>query len=99
MWNPVWPGVPADDVPITSVTNGIHTRTWINQDLEALLGDANPADFSRIAALPDAQLWKIRTDARERMITYVPHPRPSAGRDESPCAGDGFWIVCLIRMS
>lgn len=71
MWNPVWPGVPADDVPITSVTNGIHTRTWVSPEIESLLGEANSPDFSRVAALPDSELWSIRTAARERMITYV----------------------------
>ena len=71
MWNLVWPGVPAEDVPITSVTNGIHTRTWVNPDLVALMGDTNPPDFNHIAALPDSRLWEIRSSARQRMITYV----------------------------
>lgn len=71
MWNPVWPGVPADDVPITSVTNGIHTRTWLNPDFDSVLGDSNPPDFSKLAALPDAELWRLKTAARERLVTYV----------------------------
>src|SRR5258708_3756519 len=28
LWKDVWEDVPEDEVPITSVTNGIHTKTW-----------------------------------------------------------------------
>ena len=28
IWAEVWAGVPVQEVPITSVTNGIHTKTW-----------------------------------------------------------------------
>ena len=30
------------EVPITSVTNGVHQRTWISGELEELLGDTDP---------------------------------------------------------
>ena len=33
MWHNVWPAVPADEVPIKHVTNGIHVRTWLAQDM------------------------------------------------------------------
>src|SRR5438045_9546090 len=29
LWKDVWTGVPAHEVPITHVTNGIHTKTWL----------------------------------------------------------------------
>ena len=28
MFAGIWPGVPVDEVPICSVTNGVHARTW-----------------------------------------------------------------------
>src|SRR5207247_2103729 len=36
MWQVVWPEVPEDQVPITSVTNGVHAPTWIGQELSLL---------------------------------------------------------------
>jgi len=33
MWHNVWPSVPTDEVPIKHVTNGIHVRTWLAQDV------------------------------------------------------------------
>ena len=70
MWNPVWPGVPAQDVPITSVTNGVHTRTWVSPEINELLGTGEP-DFARVAALGDAELWQLRNTARARMVAYA----------------------------
>ena len=29
MWNFLWPDLPEDDVPITHITNGVHTGTWL----------------------------------------------------------------------
>ena len=36
MWREVWPELDVDDVPITSVTNGVHIPTWISSDLRQL---------------------------------------------------------------
>jgi len=53
MWAGLWPGVPADDLPITSVTNGVHVRGWLSHDMaglfDAYLGPhwiSHPADQS-----------------------------------------------------
>ena len=36
MWQAHWPEIPVDEIPIKSVTNGIHVRSWINSDIERL---------------------------------------------------------------
>jgi len=36
IWGSLWPGVPVDEVPITSVTNGIHLKAWISEELDSL---------------------------------------------------------------
>jgi len=28
-----WPGVPEDEVPITHITNGVHARSWISEEI------------------------------------------------------------------
>src|SRR5690606_21607652 len=33
MWQPLWPHLPVDEVPIDYVTNGIHVPTWIDRRL------------------------------------------------------------------
>src|SRR5262249_5279525 len=35
-WNAVWPGIPEGEVPIGSITNGVHFPTWVHKEVGAL---------------------------------------------------------------
>ncbi|MBN1436926.1 MAG: alpha-glucan family phosphorylase [Sedimentisphaerales bacterium] len=81
MCQPVWPGVPVQDIPVTSVTNGVHVRSWISRDMTELLdrylGPAwaerpnNKAVFDRIDQIPDEELWRTHERRRERLVAYA----------------------------
>ena len=81
MWSPMWPGVDIQDVPITSVTNGIHTRTWLGAGMQALLDGyleagwleniAEPKTWACVDEIPDGLLWQARQQARASLVTYV----------------------------
>lgn len=81
MWRGIWPGVPEDEVPITSVTNGIHVPSWISLDMAGLydryLGprwSAHPADrtiWDRVDEIPDEELWRTHERRRERLVAVV----------------------------
>jgi len=75
MWAPLWPDRPVKEVPIGHVTNGVHARTWLSPELQALL-DANgvrpaeaPADqhWERALGLADEDLWRVHR-ARKRAL-------------------------------
>jgi len=70
MWHGLWPEKRVDQVPITSVTNGVHQRTWISGELEVLLGDTDP-QFERARELPAEDLWAARRRGKERLLRYV----------------------------
>jgi len=81
MWARTWPGVPAHEVPVTSVTNGIHTPSWISRDLASLydryVGPEwvsradDPAVWGRIDEIPDTELWRTHERRRERMVNFA----------------------------
>ncbi len=81
MWQRVWPEVPVERVPITSVTNGIHTATWMAEPMQSLLdlhlGEdwrerlADPAFWSRMHEVPDEQLWEVRCALRARLVQFA----------------------------
>ncbi len=81
MWAGLWPGVPVDDLPITSVTNGVHVRGWISHDMaglfDAYLGPrwiSHPVDQSvweRVDQIPDAELWRTHERRRERLVAFA----------------------------
>jgi starch phosphorylase len=81
MWHNLWPGVPANDVPIKSVTNGIHVRTWLSPDiaftLDRYLGDNwmnDPVDqtvWEGVSQIPDEELWRAHERCRERLVGWA----------------------------
>jgi starch phosphorylase len=70
MWHGIWPEKRVDQVPITSVTNGVHQRTWISPELEVLLGDTDP-QFERARELAAADLWAAHRSAKDRLLRFV----------------------------
>ena len=79
MFGKLWPGVPAEEAPITSVTNGVHARTWVSQDLNEVLErrvlpewpEAGEERWSHLADAPADELWRIRNQGRERLVTFI----------------------------
>ena len=87
MWHALWPDRPVDQVPITSITNGVHGRTWISDELEDLLGQVAP-DFARaLRALRRAALVAPHRAAKLRMLEFVARTR-GAHRPRSGGADD-----------
>jgi len=70
MWHGLWPGRRVDRVPITSVTNGVHQRTWVSGELETLLGDTDP-QFERARGLTAEDLWAAHVGAKRRLLEFL----------------------------
>jgi starch phosphorylase len=92
MFAGLWPEVPVDEVPIGSVTNGVHAPTWISPELDDLLTrrvlpewDGAPAsEWARIAEVGDDELWRALQQGRDRLVAFV------RGRLRSSRLAQGF---------
>ncbi len=81
LWAGVWPGMPVHEVPLGSITNGIHTRTWISNDLAELYDrylspgwHEKPADmqvWQAVKDIPDTELWRTHARRRERLVAFA----------------------------
>jgi glycogen phosphorylase len=79
MFQPLWPGAMVDEVPITSVTNGVHAKTWVSPRIDALLSkvvhgvwDGAPADvWNAVRHADPAEVWRARREGREAMVGFV----------------------------
>jgi starch phosphorylase len=82
MWSGLWPELPVDEVPITHITNGVHTGTWLSSELTALydeyLGAENwreepdlPGPWERVEAIPDEILWKTHQSLRHASLDFL----------------------------
>ena len=80
LWKDVWAGVPEHEVPITSITNGIHTRTWMAPEFAALYDKylngweerLTEVDFWRgVYDIPDEAIWSTHQALKLRLIEFV----------------------------
>lgn len=62
MFESLWPGFPTEEVPIGSVTNGVHAPTWVGRHM---LADGLASD------LPDDELWRRRTISRGALVEEI----------------------------
>jgi starch phosphorylase len=81
MWSYLWPNVPEQEIPIGHITNGIHFRTWISDDIAQLLDrylgskwyqdPANEAVWARVNQIPDEELWRSHERCREQLVSFA----------------------------
>jgi starch phosphorylase len=82
LWHELWPGKTVSEVPITSVTNGVHAPTWIaplirsiyekhvGPDWTETLHDAE-AWASKVESISDEELWRAKRLLKHRLFAFV----------------------------
>src|SRR5699024_6892135 len=78
MFADLWPGFDTTEVPITSVTNGVHAPTWVDADFAAKVTERlgeRALTFGEgwdrtetEGGLSDAELWEFRRERRGRLV-------------------------------
>ena len=81
LWREVWAGVPEHEVPITSITNGIHTKTWAAPEFMDLYAKYLGADWEdhltdkdywrRVIDIPDEVIWETHQMLKKRLIEFA----------------------------
>jgi glycogen phosphorylase len=81
MWRGLWPDLPVSEVPIASVTNGIHTSSWLSREMHELLDryigpglrerPEDPAVWDRADTIPSGELWRVHELRRERLVLFA----------------------------
>ncbi|NEP19428.1 MAG: glycosyltransferase family 1 protein, partial [Leptolyngbya sp. SIO4C1] len=81
MWQGLYPGKPEAEVPITHVTNGIHSPSWVAPLMADLYNDYLGSDWqdklthldlwSKIESIPDDILWRRHQILKARLIAYT----------------------------
>ncbi|CAB4832438.1 MAG: alpha-glucan family phosphorylase [Actinobacteria bacterium] len=78
MFAGLWPGFDADDVPIASITNGVHAPTWVAREILDIAANALGPDqgdeasaWAVIAQAGDEHLWGIKRSLREQLIVMA----------------------------
>jgi starch phosphorylase len=81
MWRPMWPDTPPDQIPVRSITNGVHVPTWMAGPVFSLLdhhfgpGWLDNVDsqelWERLNDIPDAEIWDMRQALRYDLFSFI----------------------------
>src|SRR2546421_8550349 len=81
LWKDAWRGLPETQVPIGSVTNGVHMPTWVAPEVAALLTrfvgpdwwdlDGKDGRWQAVFEIPAAELWALHTALKRRLLEMV----------------------------
>ncbi|HOM76502.1 MAG TPA: alpha-glucan family phosphorylase [Anaerohalosphaeraceae bacterium] len=81
IWSGLWPELPVSEIPITSITNGIHAKTWLSPELNSLyeryLGSrwadeaVDKSIWHNLDQVPDEELWRIHQRGKERLVAFA----------------------------
>ncbi|MFJ8669342.1 alpha-glucan family phosphorylase [Streptomyces sp. NPDC093600] len=85
MFAGLWPGFDPDEVPIGSITNGVHAPTWTAPELGRLRPDAD-----------DRELWELRRTLREQLVTEVRERLRASWRQRGAGAAELGWTDSVL---
>lgn len=80
LWQSLWPGRPVDQVPIGSITNGVHLTTWMSLGVMRLLDEHlgrdwedrvdDPAMWDEVLRLDDAAVWETHLELKGELLDF-----------------------------
>ena len=81
MFHDLWPQLPVWEVPITSVTNGVHIPSWLNGDLASLYDQYLQPDWrdrfndlsiwEQVNEIPDEEIIEVHRRRKRRLVNFV----------------------------
>ena len=101
MFSGLWPGFDADEVPIGSVTNGVHAPTWTDSQLRelssAVLGTSDTTEADWLSPeLSDDRLWAVRGAMRANLVQDARARLASAWHRRNPGSITPSWVSAVL---
>ncbi|MGW4182809.1 alpha-glucan family phosphorylase [Streptomyces albidoflavus] len=105
MFAGLWPGFDAEEVPITSVTNGVHAPTWVAPEVlrlgarrvgtaraEEALSVGGPERWDAIGQISDQEIWELRRTLREQLVEEIRTRLTAGWRQRGAGPAELGWI-------
>lgn len=81
MFQRFYPGVPVHEVPVTSVTNGVHSKSWIEEEWKKVFSRyvspgwmeqiTDATLWQRVTEIPDQVIWETHQLLKKRAINFI----------------------------
>ncbi|WP_406725402.1 glycosyltransferase family 1 protein [Streptomyces sp. GD-15H] len=105
MFAGLWPGFDPEEVPITSVTNGVHAPTWVAPEVfrlgarqigaeraEEALTVGGSDRWDSVADIPDEDIWELRRSLRSLLVMEVRERLRTSWRQRGAGTAELGWI-------
>jgi glycogen phosphorylase len=102
MFKGLWPGFEADEVPSSSITNGVHAPSWVSSTLSdraiELFGPSASAGhgWDRVFEVSDDELWELRRTLRRALIRDVRARLRSSWLKRGASAAEVAWTENVL---
>jgi len=103
MFAGLWPGFDLSEVPIGSITNGVHAPTWVAGEVLDL-ASGQPEEAAEVSQLPEdghawervahtapARLWEIRRALRGRLVSLARERLQASWRQRGASDAELAW--------
>jgi glycogen phosphorylase len=98
MFADLWPGFDPNEVPISSITNGVHGPSWMSREIyeiaEREVGiDVMEVggDWSGLNRVSDADIWSVRRVLRERLVGEIRRRIKASGLQRGMSEAELGW--------
>ncbi|MET9801277.1 alpha-glucan family phosphorylase [Streptomyces sp. NPDC006368] len=105
MFSGLWPGFDPEEVPITSITNGVHAPTWVAPEVfrlgarkigaqraEDALSIGGAQRWDSVTEITDAEIWELRRELREQLVMEVRTRLRASWRQRGAVSAELGWI-------
>ncbi len=98
MFHEMWPELPVWEVPITSITNGVHVPSWLNGDFSQLYDQYLEPDWrqrfndeevwKQVQDIPDEELLEVHRRRKRRLVNFVRSRQHSSAEKRQASAAE-----------
>jgi len=104
MFNGLWPAFDEAEVPIGSITNGVHAPTWIARELFELAtsrgadpdGDDIEAFLRAVDEVPSTDLWAVKRMLRERLVLDARRRLAKSSQKRGIASAELGWVDTVL---
>jgi starch phosphorylase len=98
MFGGLWGGFDVDEVPIGSITNGVHAATWVSREIMELAEREVPSvveasrGWDQIERVPGKDIWRVRRVLRERLVRDARRRLRESWRQRGASEAELSWV-------
>jgi len=103
MFEGLWPGFDDAEVPITSITNGVHAPTWVDRKVYELatkhLGPREVPDddvWSRIGDIPGDEIWATKREMRKHLVVEARRRMKASWLKRGASPAELGWVEDIL---